>query len=306
MGQAPHHYPHLHCIVPGGGIAPDQTRWVACPPGFFLPVRVLSRRFRDLFVRALRGASAGGQLRFPGALAALADPAAFAAQLDQLCRIDWVVYAKPPFAGPEQVLGLPRPLHPSRRAGQLPPGGPRRRPGQLHLEGVRQGGTTKVMTLAADEFIRRFLQHTVPDGLPPHPPHRLPRQPPSHQEAGPLPRAARRVAARAESTASLAGSPARPQRPGRRGLPVLRWPDADRRPDPAAAAATGHVVRQLMMPLHSTPIRAVPSGNADIGGGRRVLHTAPRRSWASSRRAPINVRLPAIGCRPLKDPSCGP
>ena len=104
-GQALHHHPHLHCIVPGGGISPDRSRWVACPPGFFLPVRVLSRRFRDVFVRQLRAAFAGGDLRFPGALAALADPAAFAAHLDAVARIDWVVFAKPPFAGPEQVLG---------------------------------------------------------------------------------------------------------------------------------------------------------------------------------------------------------
>ena len=164
-GQALHHHPHLHCIVPGGGLSPDQTRWIACPPGFFLPVRVLSRRFRDLFVRQLRAAFEGGGLRFPDALAPLADPAAFAAHLDAVARIDWVVFAKPPFAGPEQVLGyLGRYTHRvaianSRLVGIAD--------GQVSFtwKDYRQEGKTRVMTLPADEFIRRFLQHTVPDGF---------------------------------------------------------------------------------------------------------------------------------------------
>ena len=103
-GQAMHHHPHLHCIVPAGGLSPDQTRWVACRPGFLLPVRVLSRRFRELFLERLRAAFAAGELRFSGALAALAEPAAFAEHLAALLGVEWVVYAKPPFAGPEQVL----------------------------------------------------------------------------------------------------------------------------------------------------------------------------------------------------------
>ena len=164
-GQALHHHPHLHCIVPGGGISPDRSRWVACAPGFFLPVRVLSRRFRDVFVRQLRAAFAGGDLRFPGVLAALADPAAFAAHLDAVARVDWVVFAKPPFAGPEQVLGyLGRYTHRvaianSRLVGLAD--------GQVSFtwKDYRQDGKTKTMTLPADEFIRRFLQHTVPDGF---------------------------------------------------------------------------------------------------------------------------------------------
>jgi len=164
-GQALHHHPHLHCIVPGGGISPDRTRWVACPPGFFLPVRVLSRRLRDVFLRQVRAAFVGGDLRFPGTLAALADPAAFAAHLDAVARIDWVVYSKPPFAGPEQVLGyLGRYTHRvaianSRLVGLAD--------GQVSFtwKDYRQQGKTKTMTLPAEEFIRRFLQHTVPDGF---------------------------------------------------------------------------------------------------------------------------------------------
>lgn len=164
-GQALHHHPHLHCIVPGGGIAPDQTRWIACKPGFFLPVRVLSRQFRDLFLNQMRIAFAGGELRFPGMLASLADPVAFAARLDAASQIDWVVFAKPPFAGPEQVLGyLGRYTHRVAIANSRLVG----------IEGdqvsftwkdYRHESKTKIMTLAADEFIRRFLQHTVPDGF---------------------------------------------------------------------------------------------------------------------------------------------
>ena len=103
-GQAMQHHPHVHCIVPGGGLSPDRTRWVACPPGFFLSVKVLGRLFRRLFLERLAATFADGGLRFFGDLARLAEPRAFAAHCASLRRIDWVVYAKPPFGGPEQVL----------------------------------------------------------------------------------------------------------------------------------------------------------------------------------------------------------
>jgi hypothetical protein len=164
-GQALSHHPHIHYIVPGGGISPDRTRWVSCLPGFFLPVRVLSRRFRDLFVHQLRAASANGELRFTGALGDLADPAAFAARLDKLAETEWVVYAKPPFGGPEQVLAyLGRYTHRVAIANSRLVG---LEDGQVSFtwKDYRHEGKTKVMTLEADEFIRRFLQHTVPDGF---------------------------------------------------------------------------------------------------------------------------------------------
>ena len=164
-GQALHHHPHLHCIVRGGGISPDQTRWIACKPGFFLPVRVLSRQFRALFLEQLRAAFANGELRCSGALSGLADPDAFATRLDAADRIDWVVYSKPPFAGPEQVLGyLGRYTHRVAIANSRLVG---LNDGQVNFtwKDYRQDGRTKVMTLAADESIRRFLQHTVPDGF---------------------------------------------------------------------------------------------------------------------------------------------
>jgi hypothetical protein len=87
-GQTMTYHPHLHCIVPAGGLSPDQTRWVACRPGFLLPVRVLSRRFRDIFVARLRAAFVGGDLRFSGALAALSDPTVFAQRLADLAGVD--------------------------------------------------------------------------------------------------------------------------------------------------------------------------------------------------------------------------
>jgi Putative transposase/Transposase zinc-binding domain len=103
-GQTMTYHPHLHCIVPAGGLSSDQTRWVACRPGFLLPVRVLSRRFREIFVARMRAAFAAGELRFSGALAALAKPAVFAERIAGLIGVEWVVFAKPPFAGPEPVL----------------------------------------------------------------------------------------------------------------------------------------------------------------------------------------------------------
>jgi hypothetical protein len=164
-GQSLHHHPHLHCIVPGGGLSPDQTRWIACRPGFFLPVRILSRRFRALFLAQLQVAFAAGELRFSGALAVLTEPEAFAARLGTMRGTEWVVYAKRPFAGPEQVLAyLGRYTHRVAIANSR----------LTHLgdsqvsftwKDYRHHGKTKVMTLAADEFMRRFLQHTVPGGF---------------------------------------------------------------------------------------------------------------------------------------------
>jgi hypothetical protein len=162
-GQTLQHHPHLHCIVPGGGLSLDGVRWVACRPGFFLPVRVLSRRFRELFLARLQLAFTGGELRFSGALATLANPGAFADSLDGLRAVEWVVYAKRPFAGPEQVLAyLGRYTHRVALANSRLT---RLADGQVEFtwKDYRHRGKTKMMTLAADEFIRRFLLHTVPD-----------------------------------------------------------------------------------------------------------------------------------------------
>lgn len=103
-GSAMTHHPHVHMIVPGGGLSPDGTRWVACQPGFFLPVRVLSRLFRRLFLEGLSALHRAGKLAVFGDLEGLSDPAAFADWLAPLRKAEWVVYAKPPFGGPEAVL----------------------------------------------------------------------------------------------------------------------------------------------------------------------------------------------------------
>jgi hypothetical protein len=164
-GQNLHHHPHLHCVVPGGGLSPDGTRWVACRQGFFLPVRVLSRLFRRLFLDELRTAFAAGELGFFGELAALAEPAAFTRRLRELRRVEWVVYAKPPFGGPQQVLAyLGRYTHRvaianSRLVGVTDT------TVAFRWKDYRHHGKAKVMTLDADEFIRRFLLHTLPDGF---------------------------------------------------------------------------------------------------------------------------------------------
>ena len=164
-GQNLHYHPHLHCIVAGGGISLDGRRWISCRPGFFLPVRVLSRLFRRLFLEELRAGFDAGILKFFGDLAGLAEPAAFTRLLAEMRRLDWVVYAKPPFGGPEQVLAyLGRYTHRvaianSRLISMADD------KVSFRWRDYRHRGKTKVMTLDAHEFIRRFLLHTLPDGF---------------------------------------------------------------------------------------------------------------------------------------------
>src|ERR671931_191781 len=150
-GQTLQHHPHVHCVVPGGGPSLDGTRWVACRSGFFLPVRVLSRLFRRLFLQELQNAFAAGKLRFFSNLASLAEPQAFARRLRELQRLDWVVYAKPPFGGPGQVLAyLGRYTHrvaiANSRLLSLADGKIR-----FTWTDYRADRKTKVMTLDADE-----------------------------------------------------------------------------------------------------------------------------------------------------------
>ena len=164
-GQNLHHHPHVHCVVPGGGPSPGGTRWIGCRPGFFLPVRVLSRLFRRLFLDQLHAAFEAGELGFFGDLAALAQPAVFARRLRELRRVEWVVYAKPPFGGPAQVLAyLGRYTHrvaiANSRLLSVTDDAV-----AFRWKDYRHHGKSKVMTLSADEFIRRFLLHTLPDGF---------------------------------------------------------------------------------------------------------------------------------------------
>ncbi len=163
-GSALTHHPHVHWIVPGGGISLDGERWISCRPGFFLPVRVLSRLFRRLFLERLAAAYQAGGLRFFNQLAQLAEPRAFAAHLRPLRKIDWVVYAKKPFAGPEAVLAyLSRYTHRVAISnGRLIAFDGKRVTFKWKDYRAKAPDRHKIMTLAAGEFIRRFLIHVLP------------------------------------------------------------------------------------------------------------------------------------------------
>jgi hypothetical protein len=164
-GSAMTHHPHVHMIVPGGGIALDGSRWVSCRPGFFLPVRVLSRLFRRLFLEKL--IAAHNQLQFFGDHAVLAKTQTFATYLAPLRRTEWVVYAKRPFGGPQAVLAyLSRYTHrvaiSNSRLTAFDSNGVTFKWKDYRAEGRER---QKLMTLATDEFIRRFLTHVLPSGF---------------------------------------------------------------------------------------------------------------------------------------------
>jgi hypothetical protein len=164
-GQTLTHHPHLHCVVPGGGISLAGSRWVACRPGFFLPVKVLSERFRNVYLRYLEQAYTAGKLQFYGDVQPLSEPTNFARYLAPLGEKKWVVHAKPPFGGPERVLDyLGRYTHrvaiSNNRLLEL-------KDGQVSFtyKDYKHEQRRKVMTLSADEFLRRFLLHVLPDGF---------------------------------------------------------------------------------------------------------------------------------------------
>jgi hypothetical protein len=164
-GQNLLHHPHLHCVVPGGGLSPDGQRWVSCKPGFFLPVRVLSRLFRRLFLESLQKAFDAGKLHFFTHLEPLRESQAFTQLLTRAKTSEWVVYAKRPFAGPQQVLDyVGRYTHRVAICNHR----------LLNIDNdqvsfqwkdYRNGGDAKTMSLSADEFIRRFLLHVLPNGF---------------------------------------------------------------------------------------------------------------------------------------------
>jgi hypothetical protein len=163
--QALLHHPHLHCVIPGGGLSPDHSRWVSCRLGFFLPVRVLSRLFRAKFLYYLRQAFDQGKLLFFSDLKSLSDPKAFGPFLTRNRKSEWVVYAKPPFGGPTQVLDyLGRYTHRvaisnhrliAFRDGKI----------SFRWRDRKKHDRIRTMTLDADEFIRRFLIHILPQGF---------------------------------------------------------------------------------------------------------------------------------------------
>jgi hypothetical protein len=171
-GQNLHYHPHVHAVVTGGGLSCNphgkidaEPRWVACRPGFFLPVRVLSRVFRGKFLHRLRQAFDAGHLVLPAALAGLVQPDGFARWLTPLYRQEWVVYAKPPFGGPEQVLKyLARYTHrvaiSNQRLLALPDGQV-----TFRYKDYTEASRSKTMTLSGEEFLRRFVQHVLPRGF---------------------------------------------------------------------------------------------------------------------------------------------
>jgi len=164
-GQTLTHHPHVHCLVPGGGVALDGQRWIPCKPNFLLSVHALSKRFRRLFLNGLAAAFRRGELGFFGELAPLADPGAFAERMRALRESPFVVYAKPPFGGPGRVLAyLARYTHRTAIANsrlvavaddQV----------AFSYRDYRRAGRERVMRLAPHEFMRRFLLHVLPDGF---------------------------------------------------------------------------------------------------------------------------------------------
>jgi len=164
-GQTLVHHPHVHCLVPGGGLGGDGPSWIACQPGFFLPVAVLSTVFRGKFLDRTRRAFACGELRFQGELESLADPESFARHLKSTYAHPWVVYSKPPFGGAGQVLRyLARYTHrvaiANSRIVAISEGKVR-----FRYKDYAHGGRPRTMTLTGVEFLRRFLQHVLPKGF---------------------------------------------------------------------------------------------------------------------------------------------
>jgi predicted Zn-ribbon and HTH transcriptional regulator len=166
-GSALTHHPHIHMIVPGGGLSPGGAKWVACKPGFFLHVRVLSRLFRRLFLEGLMDLHRHGNLAFFGDLTKLADAKAFTTWIAPFRKSEWVVYAKPPFGGPEAVLA-----YLSRYTHRVAISNTRLISADAQTVAfrwkdyrIKSGDRQKVMRLTTPEFIRRFLIHVLPDGF---------------------------------------------------------------------------------------------------------------------------------------------
>jgi len=165
-GQTLNRHPHIHCVVPGGGLSPDHTRWISSHPRFFLPVKVLSSVFRDKFLDGLKQAHLTNKLRFYGDCEELSDSQAFASLVDELSAQDWVVYSKPPFGGAEHVLQyLARYTHrvaiSNHRIVSVD---------ESHVtflwKDYAHNNQQRPMTLTCEKFLLRFLQHTLPKGLP--------------------------------------------------------------------------------------------------------------------------------------------
>jgi hypothetical protein len=165
-GQTLQHHPHVHCVVPGGGLSLDGQRWIPCPRGFFLPVKVLSKVFRGKFLDFTERAFAKGDLQFQGSLAHLNRAECFVSHLRSACTSDWVVYSKPPFGGPQQVLKyLARYTHRVAISNHRIISFTDNRV-QFRWKDYTHGNRLRVMSLDAPEFVRRFLLHVLPRRFP--------------------------------------------------------------------------------------------------------------------------------------------
>jgi hypothetical protein len=254
-GSALTHHPHVHGIVPGGGLSADGKSWVACRPGFFLPVRVLSRLFRRRFIEELQRLLAAGQLKFFGELAALADARAFKAWLAPQRRCEWVVYAKRPFAGPQAVLAyLSRYTHrvaiSNSRLIAMDERGVAFRWKDYRVKDGAKAGTNgktrrKTMTLAPGEFMRRFLLHVLPAGL-----HRI-------RHYGLLANGSRQ-AKLALARELLQAAPARAEAIGKAECAGTSTP-AEAKPPAFICRHCGHAMTVLQIFVRGESIRAPPS-----------------------------------------------
>ena len=306
-GSALTHHPHVHMVVPGGGLSRDGSKWIACRPRYFLPVEVLSALFRRLFLEMLVAAHDAGHLQFFGDHAPLADKAAFEAYLAPLRKIDWVVYAKEPFAGPEEVLRyLSRYTHriaiSNRRLVSADEKGVAFKYKDYRIEGP---GRYKTMTLATDEFIRRFLIHVLPKGF-----HRIRHYGllASGNRAANIAHARKLLAVpcsdqiEAQTTPRTADTAA--------SMPVLRRPHDHHRDlrarlraeAPAHTGSGGDQDRHLMMPStdrqppsHSPVVSALSRQRPALAAGRQIArqsHRQTRRTTCPPLVHPSNHALP--------------
>jgi hypothetical protein len=164
-GQTMVHHPHVHCIVPGGGLAPDGSRWISCRENFFLPVRVLSRLFRGKFLAGLRTAYRKGDLKLYGSLAELTQPDRFSTLCDKISEKEWVVYSKPPFGSPETVLKYLAAYTHRVAISNYRIVGMDANTVSFRYKDYAKGNALRVMQLTKHEFLRRFLQHVLPNGF---------------------------------------------------------------------------------------------------------------------------------------------
>jgi hypothetical protein len=302
-GSALTHHPHVHMVVPGGGLSPDGSKWIACRPRYFLTVEVLSALFRRLFLQMLVAAHHAGRLQFFGDHVRLADKAAFKAYLAPLRKIDWVVYAKEPFAGPKQVLRyLSRYTHriaiSNRRLLSADQSGVTFKYKDYRIDGPTR---YKTMTLATNEFIRRFLIHVLPKGF-----HRIRH----YGLLGNTNRAANIAHARkllaVPSRPRDARSSARSTQRAATSMSVLRWPHdrhRDLRPRlpakaPAHTSSASDHHRHLMMPSPPIHDRHDTRYSCWRSAGRNQARIRPL-DWPV-----VAPQIPSFNVRTARSPRC--